>query len=193
MDPSDGATADVDEDPVAFTRLGKHGRPKTEHRQDRFVRRRPGPKIHAGRLNQLDAPIALDEIRFVEDRLGGSTCPVNEEESDAKSIFFDLTFGLFEFGSRHRDVIRSPRRGGRCPFDLDACHRDGGNGSRSGMCRGKTRLCFDERGLGHLEVGMKPFDLLQELRRAFGLCLSKELGLFEVDDDFRARTSFGIE
>ena len=125
MDPSDGAPADLDEYPVAFTRLGKHGRPKTEHRQDRFARRRSCPQVHAGRLNQLDVPVAPYEVRFVEDRFGGSTCPVNEEESNTKSIFFDLTFGLFEFGSRHRDIIRSPRRGGRCPFDLDACHCDG--------------------------------------------------------------------
>jgi hypothetical protein len=76
-------------------------------------------------LNQLDAPIALDEVRFIKDRFGGSTRSVNEEESNTKSVFFDLAFGLFEFGSRHRDIVRSPRRGGRCPFDLDTCHCDG--------------------------------------------------------------------
>lgn len=125
MDPADGATADLDKYPFAFTRLGKHGRPKTEHRQDRFVRRRTGSKIHAGRLNQLDAPIPLDEIRFIEDRLGASTCPVDEEERDTESTFFDLTFSLFEFASRHRNIIRSPRCGGCCPFDLNARHCDG--------------------------------------------------------------------
>jgi hypothetical protein len=109
MDPSDWSPAHLDEYPFAFIGLGKDGRPKREHGQNGFCIRGSGPQIDAGRPNELDVPITLNEIRFSEDRLGDSTGTINEEERSTKSVLLDLIFGFLEFRSCAGDLLGPPR------------------------------------------------------------------------------------
>lgn len=125
MNPSDWPPADLHQDPIFFTRLGKHGRSESQHRKNDFRGRRPGSQIDAGCRNQSDIPTSLNDIRFLENRLGDATCAINEEECSTKSIFFDLTFGFRELGPGFRDLLGSPgcTRGGSFNLDTGLCDR----------------------------------------------------------------------
>lgn len=173
MNPPGRPCTHSNEYSVPFRGLWKDRRAHWENGQNRLRLRRTGAQIHAGTLDETDVFMLSHELGFGEHRVGHPTSAPDERERGPETIFIDLTFGLLEFCERRGNLRGTPPGPSSIAVDLDACHGERGDRVRARMVCGEAGLGFDEGGLGRLEIGLQPLDLLHPLCGALGLGLSK--------------------